>query len=241
MTEATLKETDRSQDDALRVLYEGLVGYYLHECKNALRNAIGVLETLQYQATKDSEVRWEAVTRATQQLRHLADSVMALPGPRDQIDPVDVNEVIRRVVHGYRGQLRVRNIVTDLEHIPHLLINRWELMTLFQVLLSNAARAVQMKSEHRPAIRIGTAVDGEGEIPMVVIRVRDNGVGMTAEQLSLAFKPGYSTWGDAGYGLAIAKHLIDRHGGSLTLDSKHGEGTTVTARIPLKRYQAEAS
>jgi len=241
MTEATLKDTDRSQDDALRVLYEGLVGYYLHECKNALRNAIGVLETLQYQATKDSEVRWEAVTRATQQLRHLADSVMALPGPRDQIEPIDVNEVIRRVVHGYRGQLRVRDIVTDLEHIPHLLINRWELMTLFQVLLSNAARAVQMKSEHRPAIRIGTAVDGEGEIPMVVIRVRDNGVGMTEEQLSLAFKPGYSTWGDAGYGLAIAKHLIDRHGGSLKLDSRHGEGTTVTARIPLKRYQAEAS
>lgn len=235
-----MKESDHSQD-VLRVLYEGFLGHYLHECKNALRNAVDVLENLQHQSARGQPMKPEALTRATEQLRHLADSVMAIPGPRDQIEPVDVNDVIRRVLHDYRGQLRTQDFVTHFAPIPRLLINRWELMTLFQVLLSNAAKAVQMKKGDPPAISISTSTDREREIPMVVIRVEDNGVGIAPDQKAFEFKPGYSTWGEAGYGLAICKSLIDRHGGSLEFDSRRGEGTTVIARIPLKRYQAEAS
>jgi two-component system cell cycle sensor histidine kinase PleC len=73
----------------------------------------------------------------------------------------------------------------------------------------------------------------------VVISVRDTGIGMTAEEISVALTPfgqvdaSTSRWREGtGLGLPIARALVQLHGGSLTIDSQKGSGTSVEVSLP---------
>jgi PAS domain S-box-containing protein len=70
----------------------------------------------------------------------------------------------------------------------------------------------------------------------VVITVRDTGIGITEKDLQRVFQPFWSTKGAAigkGMGLAVSYGLVKRHGGTISVQSKAGVGTTFTIRLPL--------
>ncbi|TMJ67878.1 MAG: sensor histidine kinase [Alphaproteobacteria bacterium] len=74
------------------------------------------------------------------------------------------------------------------------------------------------------------------------IRIRDTGIGIRAQDIPLVVQPFYrvnsvldSTHQGAGLGLPFAKSVVDLHGGTLTIDSELGSGTTVTITLPLPR------
>ena len=78
--------------------------------------------------------------------------------------------------------------------------------------------------------------DGEGQ---AVIEVQDNGVGLSALEAKRAFdafyrveKPDGKTPGGVGLGLAIARHLVRHQGGTISVDSEKGKGTTFVIRLP---------
>ncbi len=84
-------------------------------------------------------------------------------------------------------------------------------------------------------IRI-TAQDSQNHVSIQII---DNGIGMAPNEINNAFKPFYraqqpraSGTGGAGLGLAIAQHLIRRHGGTITIDSQIDKGSTFTINLP---------
>ena len=89
------------------------------------------------------------------------------------------------------------------------------------------------------------AIDGEGgrvsiklsntDANSVKVEVTDTGCGITADDISKVFEPYYSTKETGtGLGLAIVKKAIDDHGGTITVESKEGEGTTFTIILPAK-------
>ncbi len=114
---------------------------------------------------------------------------------------------------------RVAEITADPLHLKQIVLN----------LLSNAVK-------HSPpgeSVRLSV----EAEKGNVLIHVRDVGQGMTAEQVQHLFDPYYqATEKDAqqgtGLGLGIAKLLVDRHGGSLSVESTPGEGSVFSVRLP---------
>jgi signal transduction histidine kinase len=66
----------------------------------------------------------------------------------------------------------------------------------------------------------------------VIIRIIDTGTGMDENQMDRAFNPFYSTKeGGSGLGLPMIKKIIEECGGSVSLASKPGKGTTVTIRL----------
>jgi signal transduction histidine kinase len=73
---------------------------------------------------------------------------------------------------------------------------------------------------------------------MAVIRIADNGTGISEENLHRVFDPFFTTkevGKGTGQGLAIAfKSIVDRHGGKVDIDSKPGAGTTFMIALPLK-------
>ena len=74
--------------------------------------------------------------------------------------------------------------------------------------------------------------EAEGK-PWIEITVKDNGVGITKEQLSHLFEPFYTTKsGGTGLGLAIAYRIMQDHGGTIQVSSVPGSGTTVVTRFP---------
>jgi two-component system NtrC family sensor kinase len=94
-------------------------------------------------------------------------------------------------------------------------------------LLGNAAQAVADKGE----VSIATRRDGD----WVTIAIRDTGIGIAEDQLSRIFDPFFTTkpvGEGTGLGLSISYGIIERHGGSITVTSEVGSGTTFTVRIP---------
>ena len=72
------------------------------------------------------------------------------------------------------------------------------------------------------------------------IEVADTGQGIAPEDISKVFEPYYSTKDTGtGLGLAIVKKVIDDHGGSITVTSKAGEGTTFAITLPLNGRKDE--
>ncbi|MCH5200767.1 MAG: HAMP domain-containing histidine kinase [Oscillospiraceae bacterium] len=77
----------------------------------------------------------------------------------------------------------------------------------------------------------------------VEIRISDNGCGISAEDLPKVknrFYKANNTVRGSGIGLAVADDLVNRHGGSLDIESVKGEGTTVTITLPIIQKKAES-
>ncbi len=69
---------------------------------------------------------------------------------------------------------------------------------------------------------------------VVVLTVRDSGVGMDAEALARVFEPYFSTKSSGtGLGLPIARRNVELSGGTIEVESQKGQGTTVRVRLPV--------
>ncbi|APR85567.1 periplasmic sensor signal transduction histidine kinase [Minicystis rosea] len=105
-----------------------------------------------------------------------------------------------------------------------------------QNLLDNAA-----KYSHAP-VRLEAALHGE----RLTLRVIDEGIGISEADLALVFTPFFRgdpsrtrETGGVGLGLALARRIARAHGGDVTIDSRLGEGTTVSMELPVLGIQAE--
>jgi len=71
---------------------------------------------------------------------------------------------------------------------------------------------------------------------MACVAIRDTGIGMTADQARRVFDPFFTTKGPkrgTGLGLAVSYGIMQEHSGTITVDSRPGEGSTFTVEIPL--------
>ncbi|MBN2425144.1 MAG: hypothetical protein JXB44_08985 [Calditrichaceae bacterium] len=80
-------------------------------------------------------------------------------------------------------------------------------------------------------------IDKEGKKKFIVIKVTDEGCGIPQENLSKIFEPFFTTKGQrgTGLGLAVIWGIIDKHDGRITVDSKQGQGSTFTIRLPVEK------
>ena len=73
------------------------------------------------------------------------------------------------------------------------------------------------------------------------IRLADDGAGIREEDLGRVFDPYFTTKSSgSGIGLPLSRQIVEQHGGSIALDSRHGEGTAVTVRLPIHRRAGKA-
>lgn len=92
---------------------------------------------------------------------------------------------------------------------------------------------------------VGVAPVAEGEQPWAIVTVRDQGLGIPTHDLPYIFTPFFrasnvvNRISGAGLGLTSVQQIVARHGGSLAVDSREGEGTTFTLRLPLAQSAEE--
>jgi len=121
-------------------------------------------------------------------------------------------------------------LTTDGERLRGVLVN----------VITNARHAVQARSETEAEAASPASSPSPVEVTLAagarrraVIEVRDGGVGIPPAQLARIFEPYFTTKrGGTGLGLAIARNVIDGLGGTISIASTQGVGTTVRIELP---------
>lgn len=150
----------------------------------------------------------------------------------------DLNQCIRSTVMVSRNEWKyVADLEMDLENtLPHVLCVAGEINQALLNVIVNAAHAigdVVAGTEQKGKIEIRTRQDGD----WAVIEVADTGSGIPEESREHIFDPFYTTkevGRGTGQGLAIARNVVaDKHGGTISVASEVGKGTTFTIRLPI--------
>jgi len=143
---------------------------------------------------------------------------------------LDVHEPLSRAVDGVRREHAQRALIVDMSSVPRERLpvrgDAASLEQLFSNVLTNAAQASPDGG------RVLVSVEANGD-PHLSIGIRDQGRGMTPDVLARAGEPLFSTKPEGtGLGLAIARRIAAAHGGSVSIESEAGTGTTVAIRLP---------
>ncbi|HUC10425.1 MAG TPA: ATP-binding protein [Stellaceae bacterium] len=152
-----------------------------------------------------------------------------------------IEEALNLAFHGVRARDRDFNVTLERDLDPRLApidIVPQDITRVFLNLFGNAFYAVNKRRReagaraYAPVVGVTSRDDAEE----VEIRIRDNGIGMPPEIRDRAFTPFFTTKPSGegtGLGLSISYDIIvQQHGGTLTVDSREGEFTEFTIRLP---------
>jgi signal transduction histidine kinase len=147
----------------------------------------------------------------------------------------DLNMVVAAVVYGSQEAARKPEVETDFQEVslPPVSIDKEKITFALQRIVDNAYKF----SSEQGTVSISLLNGGE----TVNILVSDTGVGMPHEEIPKVFEKFYqidphNTGQVRGFGLGLfyAREFIHQHGGSISMDSEPGMGTTVTVTLPLQ-------
>jgi signal transduction histidine kinase len=147
-----------------------------------------------------------------------------------RIERVDLHRLVRQTVSLMSARLSpALRIETDLLPTPEIPARAGQLEQVLVNLTDNALRATGGKG----VVRIRVAVEED----QVVVKVIDDGAGMSPEVMRQAFEPFFTTRSageGSGLGLAIVASIVRGHSGTVKLSSEIGQGTEVEVRLPVK-------
>lgn len=235
-----------AREDSARSAYDrltaSLVSTLSHELYTPLTPVKGYASMLKRRTLSTEEVHRVAdeMIGASQRLEHLFDMLVTLAdverGARDiQRDVVDLPELIRHATQRI-ALLEHRSISVAIERgIPNVRADAQWLELAVTALVDNAVKF----SPEGGTVRVDVQESGRAS-KLLQIRVGDDGIGMTPEQLRVAFDPfrqvdGTLTrqFGGLGVGLALAERVARAHGGRILASSRPGRGSTFTLSIPM--------
>jgi two-component system NtrC family sensor kinase len=189
------------------------------------------------EAAADLEVIVRETKRCRDIVRGLLDFARQTPPKRQ---PTDVNEVVRRSATVVMNQLNLARVKIGFELAPDLAPVQADANQIQQVLVNlllNAADAIEgQDTAQGGTITMRTMAVAVPPRSYVQIQVEDTGRGIPAEEMSRIFEPFFSTKGTrgTGLGLAVSWGIVEGHGGAIDVESKLGQGTCFTVRLPFQ-------
>jgi two-component system phosphate regulon sensor histidine kinase PhoR len=217
-----------------------------HELRTPLAALSGFIETLQGSARDDAKARERFLAIMQEQARRMArliDDLLSLSrielnAHRRPDTPVDLVPIVRQVVDGLETLARDRGVSVNVEAANALTVlgDRDEMVRVFENLIENALK--YGAAGKRVDIKLAPGASSEGE-PEAQVDIRDYGPGIAPEHLPRLTERFYRVdvkesrvQGGTGLGLALVKHILNRHRGRLTIESAPGAGATFTVHLP---------
>jgi C4-dicarboxylate-specific signal transduction histidine kinase len=191
--------------------------------KPDLRELRAILEDI----NSDSRRGAELIDRIRQLIKHHAI----------EMQPIRMEEVVHDAVALVRPEATARRVALSLliePNLPRITGDRVHLSQVLINLLMNAIQAVQMRPpQSRRVVVEARAEDGNGQ---VVLTVRDSGPGIPESIVDKVFGPFFTTKADGmGMGLALARTIIEAHGGRLWTDRNSDRQVGAVFRFTLRR------
>jgi PAS domain S-box-containing protein len=209
-----------------------------HDLRSPLLSLTGCVELLSEQYTgqldRDADELIEFTKKSVARMGELIKDLLdySRVGSRNlEVEPVRLAEVVGHVLDSLGSELEKSDGQVTHDELPEVLADRTRMVQLFQNLLENA---IKYRSDKPVRIHIGVEPDAR----VWRFAVRDNGIGISPEHHEKIFRvfarlhAEDSQYTGTGIGLAVAKKIVERHGGRIWLESAPGEGSTFYFTLP---------
>ncbi len=252
IADTTLQMSQAVKESMDRIEFEKLIRQEFfsnasHELKTPLTSIRGYIELLQNDMATDEKMKKEFLSR----IRLEADNMTNLINDILMISRLETKEA-EVVISDVRISPLLQEVCKTLEPLAKecqvelktnckplsMTANMQQLRELFSNLINNAIKY------NKPGGKVRITVTSEAQ--EMVMTVADTGVGIAQEDLQRIFERFYRVdkgrskkVGGTGLGLSIVKHIVNYYDGSIQVESKLGEGTRFTVRLPLRRDFSE--
>jgi PAS domain S-box-containing protein len=215
-----------------------------HELRTPLTNIKTRLYLIRRQPDSAQE-HLAVVERVTNRMSQLVDDLLDIArfergSIRMFYQDLTLQDVIREVMELQRPEAQRKRITMEMTLVDEPLIVHGDPDRLTQVIINLIVNAINYTPE---AGKIGVAMDRTEHDAL--LSVQDIGIGIAPENLGRIFEPFFraSEGGvrGTGLGLNISREIVRMHGGDITVQSKHGHGSTFIVRLPLKGVVADAN
>jgi signal transduction histidine kinase len=226
----------------LTQLRADFVATVTHELKTPIATIRAAAETLLSRRLADVETsrRYaQLMVDESKQLTRLLDNLLAYARIADTADvysfqPVAVDALIEQSLRTSRSRLEAAGFDVQVDVPPDLAPVRADWTAVCLALDNLVDNAIRYSKEHH-SLHIGASREGD----TVTIRVADRGIGIPADEIKDVtrkfFRGSVTSSEGSGLGLAIVERIATDHGGSLSIQSAVGEGTTVALALPVSR------
>jgi two-component system sensor histidine kinase PilS (NtrC family) len=203
-----------------------------HEIRNPLASISGSVQVLSHDLSVGPAERrlMEIIVSESNRLSKILEEFLRFVRPQERrVAAFDVAGNIQEVLDLFRLSDEVSDahqIVADVQPASSQLSGDRD--QIRQIIYNVAKNAVRAMPEG------GTlTVDGREDGAWYSIKFRDTGRGMSGEELARVFTPFSTAFdGGTGLGMAIVRRIVEDHGGAIDVESRPGEGTTVTILLP---------
>ena len=209
-----------------------------HEIRNPLNYINLTLDHLRSSFAPADQTKRETFIKLTAQLkaevarinRHITDFLKYSRPSKLELQALDIRveaEDALRIVEARAEEHGIETRIKQKDNLPPVLADRESLRSVFTNLVLNAVESIDGEGG-------SISIDLSREEPnSVKVEVTDTGCGISSQDISKVFEPYFSTKETGtGLGLAIVKKAIDDHGGTISVSSKEGCGTTFTVILP---------
>jgi signal transduction histidine kinase len=244
----TLREV--TADRRLERLRDAFVAAVSHELRTPLTSISGFVEMLgdeEGELGPTARTYLSVIQRGTARLQRIVEDLLLVAQiEADRLDlqpaPVDLAELAAEAVEAAQPSAEEQGIELELDVEGPLLLDAdaGRLRQVLDNLVSNA-----LKFTPSGGTVLLSAGNGDGRVR---VEVTDTGIGIPHDELGQLFSRFYRASTatrraipGTGIGLVIARAIVERHGGTISLESNEGEGTRVTANLPARASEADAS
>ncbi len=227
----------------------------MHELRTPLVCMVSCVHMLQdfgQMSDGEKKVISEALLGATSRLESVVEDVLNVIEVNQKRLPdsveMSINDIAKKVADEIRPCLNKRKLALSLNLADDLLCHCGDPKKIWQVITNLVMNAIRFTPDGGE-IRI----ESKAENDKVLLVVSDTGIGIPAEEQHNIFEPFYEVndtlnhssgtiefmSGSMGLGLFIAKTIMERHGGTISVSSSPGKGSTFTVELPVKENSCE--
>jgi two-component system, OmpR family, phosphate regulon sensor histidine kinase PhoR len=245
LTRALVIFHDVSQIRSLEAVRKEFVANVSHELRTPLSIITGYLETLIEGGTnQETNLRFlRTMHKHAQRLNLLIEDLLALSQLESRkislhFEAVDLSESVHRVLEQLDSRIREGGAIVSTripKNLPRVEADAFRIDQALHNLLDNA-----LKHSNKSGARI--SIEAFCETTAVVVNISDDGVGIPLGDQPHIFERFYRVHkdrsrdaGGTGLGLSIVKHIVQAHGGSITVQSRPGAGAAFVMSLPVSQ------
>jgi two-component system sensor histidine kinase PilS (NtrC family) len=239
VTDVKKRERESRVQQRLAAVGEMAAGI-AHEIRNPLASMAGSIQVLRDELSLSAEQAqlMDIVLRESERLNGTIQNFLAYARPqRSSLERVDLRTLVQETCvllrnSGEYGEKHRIAVEVPPDEVPFL-GDEGQLRQIVWNLATNGLRAMPDGGTLTLSVALLPGPDDARRVPSAVLRVRDEGVGITPEEIDRVFQPfrGAFTRG-SGLGLAIVHRIVSDYAGQIDVTSTPGQGTTVEVRLP---------